>query len=122
MNAPHSLQTVTLRRPTQAPDLYTKRFGAYAKGVALPEAQVPHSPRRPVAGFPAGFLKQNHIDALEQNQQIAGCCRHPENHEVEALKSHPDEPAADIYIFHCTCGRKHRFLCVGLDDTRPEWR
>jgi hypothetical protein len=61
------------------------------------------------------------IEALEHNQQIASCCRHPENHEVEAFKSHPDEKAPDIYVFHCTCGRKHRRFCVGGDDMRPVW-
>jgi hypothetical protein len=61
------------------------------------------------------------IEALEHNQQIASCCRHPENHEVEAFKSHPDEKAPDIYVFHCTCGRKHRRFCVSGDDMRPVW-
>lgn len=98
-----------------------QRHGA-SHGRVLPETLVPHSPRRKVADFRDGFLKQSHIEALEHNQKIASCCRHPENHEVEALKSHPDEPAPDIYVFHCTCGRQHRFLCVGLDDLRPEWR
>jgi hypothetical protein len=52
-------------------------------------------------------LKQNHIEHLEHNQLIASCCRHPENHEVEAFKSHPDELA--------------RFFCVGMHDERPVW-
>lgn len=122
MTAPHSLATAVLTRPATAPSVMEQRFGKYAKGTVLPETQVPHSPRRKVADFPEGFLKQKHIEGLEQNQLIQSCCRHPENHEVEALKSHPDEPAPDIYIFHCTCGRKHRFFCVGQEDTRPEWR
>lgn len=102
---------------------WAARHGMYwPKGTQLPETQIPACPRVKVADLPEGFLKQNHIDRLEQNQTIASCCRHPENHEVEALKSHPDEAAPDIYIFHCTCGKKHRFLCVGLTDkNRPQW-
>lgn len=119
---PHSLSSISLKPAVQSPNIFAQRFGNYQKGAVLPETQVPHSPRRKVADFPDGFLKQNHIESLEQNQKISSCCRHPENHEVEALKSHPDEPAPDIYVFHCTCGRKHRFFCVGIDDRRPEWR
>jgi hypothetical protein len=118
---PHSLSTVRLKPPVTV-DAYTRRFGAYTKGVVLPETTVPHCPRRKVGDFPEGFLKPSHIEHLEHNQKIRSCCRHPENHEVEAMKSHPEEPAPDIYIFHCTCGRKHRFFCVGMEDKRPEWR
>ena len=71
-----------------------------------------------VPGFPVKY-----IEALEQNQQIASCCRHPENHEIEALFSSEadrDKGIPDIYIFHCTCGRKHRRFCVG-GGKRPFW-
>ncbi len=73
------------------------------------------------------------VEALEQNQQIASCCRHPENHDIEAFYSNEQErwrdkdPAKDmpnppdIYIFHCTCGRKHRRFCVGSAEDRPFW-
>jgi hypothetical protein len=122
MTAPHSLGKITLTAPVAPPSILEQRHGKYAKGAILPETQVPHSPRRKVSDFPPGFLKQNHIERMEQNQQIAPCCRHPENHEVEALKSHPDEPAPDVYVYHCTCGKKHRFFCVGMSDERPEWR
>jgi len=122
MAAPHSLATIELAPPAPPPSVSEQRHGRYGKGTILPETTVPHSPRRKVSDFPEGFLKQNHIEGLEQNQKISSCCRHPENHEVEALKSHPEEPAPDIYIYHCTCGRKHRFLCVGMADKRPEWR
>jgi hypothetical protein len=71
----------------------------------LPETTKPACPRVRVADLPTGHLKQKHIDHLEQNQQIASCCRHPENHDVEALKSHPDEQAPDIYIFIASAGR-----------------
>jgi hypothetical protein len=88
----------------------------------LPETQVPACPRVKVADLPEGFVKQKWIDQQEQNQQIASCCRHPENHEIEARKSHPDEQAPDIYIFHCTCGKRHIKFCVGqTDDKRPMW-
>jgi hypothetical protein len=89
----------------------------------LPETQVPACPRVKVADLPQGFIPPRLYERnLEQNQQIASCCRHPENHEVEARKSHPDEKAPDIYIFHCNgCGRKHRVFCVGVGDERPMW-
>ncbi len=125
---PHSLQNISLKdMKTPAQKLaemgWIGRHGGFpAKGTALPETQVPACPRVKVADLPEGFLKQNHIDHLEQNQKIKSCCRHPENHEIEARKSHPDEVAPDIYIFYCTCGRKHRFFCVGrTDENRPAW-
>lgn len=122
MEKPHSLGEGMLISPKAEPNVFIKRHGDYAKGAKLAETTTPHCPRRRVADFPPGFLKDNHIKGLEQNQKLHSCCRHPENHEVEALKSHPDEPFADIYIFHCTCGRKHRYFCVGMDDRRPEWK
>lgn len=124
---PHSLSTLSIsEQKTRAQKLadagWAGRHGLYwPKGTVLPETQVSACPRVKVADLPEGFLKQNHIDALEQNQKIASCCRHPENHEVEARKSHPDEVAPDIYVFHCSCGRKHRFFCVGKTDERPMW-
>lgn len=55
-------------------------------------------------------------EALEQNQQIASCCRHPENHLISAWYSSDAERAKgtpDIYVFHCPCGRVHRRFCCG---------
>lgn len=125
---PHSLGTINLsstKTPAQIKEAggWAARHGKFVRGAVLPETQVPACPRVKVADLPEGHLKQNHIEALEQNQKIASCCRHPENHEVEALKSHPDENAPDIYIFHCDkCHRKHRFFCVGAtDEGRPYW-
>ncbi len=86
----------------------------------LPDTITQACPRYPVAKL-ANLLPIKFIEALEQNQKIASCCRHPENHDIEAFKSHPDEKAPDIYIFHCTCGRKHRRFCVGGGDVRPVW-
>lgn len=122
MQAPEQLSIATLSKPASRPNIMVQRFGNYKKGDVLPETTTPDLPRRKVADFPNGFLKQKWIDQLEQNQKIASCCRHPENHEVEGLKSHPDEPVTDIYIFHCTCGRKHRYFCVGETDIRPQWK
>lgn len=124
---PHSLGSVSLtnaKTPAQkaAEAGWAGRHGSHwPKGTVLPETRVLACPKVKVADLPEGFLKQSHIDHLEQNQMIASCCRHPENHEVEAHKSHPAEQLPDIYVFHCTCGKKHRFFCVGQTDTRPVW-
>jgi hypothetical protein len=67
------------------------------------------------------LIPKKYLEALEQNQQIKSCCRHPEDHDIEAFRSKPDEVAPDIYVFHCTCGRKHRRFCVGGGDERPYW-
>jgi hypothetical protein len=89
-------------------------------------AHVLAAPRHPVAKLPPGLLPIKYIEALEQNQQIASCCRHPENHEIEAWYSCEAEAAKgvpDIYIFHCTCGRQHRRFCVGGSAPgKPEFR
>lgn len=89
-------------------------------------------PRYPVAKI-MHLLPIRFIEALEQNQQIASCCRHPENHDIEALYSSEedrDRRIPDIYIFHCTCGKKHRRFMVGGSagsgpsakvETRPFW-
>lgn len=80
-------------------------------------------PRHPVAKL-FGLLPAKYIEALEQNQKIASCCRHPENHEIEAFYSSAVEQAKgvpDIYINYCTCGRKHVRFCAGGGDVRPFW-
>ena len=124
---PNSCETVRLvDRKTEAQQVaalgpFAARFGNVPKGTVLPETTVAACPRVKVADLPDGFLPIRYIEALEQNQLIASCCRHPENHEVEALKSHPDERVPDIYIFHCPCGRKHRRFCLGRTDERPVW-
>lgn len=81
---------------------------------------TPACPRYPVAKL-GQLIPTKYIEALEQNQMISSCCRHPENHDIEAFKSKPEEPAPDIYIFHCTCGRKHTRFCIGGGDIRPIW-
>jgi len=82
--------------------------------------QVLACKRYPVAKL-KGLIPQKYIEALEQNQMLRSCCRHPENHEIEAWKSRAEEAAPDVYIFHCSCGRKHRRFCVGGGDERPFW-
>lgn len=72
-------------------------------------------PPYPVAKLGA-LLPMKYIEALEHNQQIASCCRHPEDHTIEAWYSSDadrDRGVPDIYIFTCTCGRKHRRFCIG---------
>jgi hypothetical protein len=69
------------------------------------------------------LIPQRFIEALEQNQQIASCCRHPENHDIEAwfsCEADRDKGIPDIYILHCTCGRQHRRFMVG-GGKRPFW-
>lgn len=123
----HSLSTLRLedRKPPaqiKAEQGWAGRHGYnWPKGTVLPETHVRACPKVKVADLPEGHLKLKWIEGLEQNQLIASCCRHPESHSVEAFKSHPDEQAPDIYIFHCTCGRKHRIFCVGRTDERPMW-
>jgi len=79
---------------------------------------MPHvlaCPRYPVAKL-GDLIPLKYLEVLEQNQLIASCCRHPENHELEAWYSSEadaERGVPDIYIFHCTCGRKHRRFCVG---------
>lgn len=124
---PHSLATLSItntKTPAQrkAEGGWVGRHAPFAKGAKLPETTVPACPRVKVADLPEGHLKTKWIEYLEHNQKIPSCCRHPENHEVEALKSHPDEQAPDIYLFHCTCGGVHKFFCVGhTDPQRPMW-
>lgn len=88
---------------------------------ATGEGHVLECPRIPVSRV-MDLLPARFIEALEQNQKIASCCRHPENHEISAFRSSASEPFPDIYKFHCTCGRTHaRFMCGGGEE-RPHWR
>ena len=80
-------------------------------------------PRRKVSEV-AHHLPAKYLEAMEQNQLAKSCCRHPENHEVEAYDSRPGLlNSPDIYIFHCSCGAKHRRFCVdrGVPTERPKW-
>jgi hypothetical protein len=70
------------------------------------------------------FVPDHYRENLEHNQKLASCCRDTENHEIEALYSSEADAKKgipDIYIMHCSCGRKHRTFCVGGGDVRPFW-
>ncbi len=133
---PHSLSKVT---PTDPKHMMTvsERFAALGpharrhgpvkrdengNKLPFPETVVAACPRVKMADFPPGWIpKALYEKNLEHNQQIASCCRHPENHEISAEKSHPDEPVPDRYNFHCSCGKTHRVFCAGVGDERPIW-
>lgn len=88
-----------------------------------PELEGTHVPacrKVPVAKV-MHLIPERMLHPMEHNQKIASCCRHPENHEIEARYSSPKEKVPDIYIFHCTCGRKHRQFMAGGGDARPFW-
>lgn len=75
------------------------------------------------------MLPVRFVESLEQNQKLSSCCRHPEDHDIEAFYSSEaqrDLGIPDIYINHCTCGRRHRRFCVGVGtkdkpEVRPYW-
>jgi hypothetical protein len=73
--------------------------------------------RTPLRKLGALIPKRLYERNLEQNQKVAVCCRHAEEHDVEAFYScaeNADRKIPDIYVFHCNgCGRKHRVFCVG---------
>jgi hypothetical protein len=86
-------------------------------------AHVLACPRRPLRKV-AHLIPLKYIENLEHNQKIASCCRHPENHDIEAwysCEAERDKGTPDIYINYCTCGRRHVRFCVGGGDTRPFW-
>lgn len=73
-------------------------------------------PRVPVSKCPARIPPWMYERNLEQNQQIASCCRHPENHDIAAYYSSPEDQTKgvpDVYVFFCTCGREHPVFMVG---------
>lgn len=88
----------------------------------MDEHLIPVSPRRRVDSLRAGLIPIKFIETLEHDQKLAHCCRHPEDHEIEALKTKKELVRPDVYIFHCTCGRKHRRFMCGDDSKTPENR
>lgn len=79
-------------------------------------------PPQPVPNV-GNLLPPHWAEKLEQNQLIESCCRHPENHTIAAWYTSEVEQAKgvpDLYIFTCTCGRRHPRLCVGTGE-RPYW-
>lgn len=105
-------------------DLWT---GVQPVSVTMPDLaeQAPYlaCKRRPVKKL-GKLIPDRFLEALEHNQRIASCCRHPENHEISAWYSSEADRARgvpDIYIFHCSCGRDHRRFCIGgTDREQPE--
>lgn len=126
---PHSLQTVQRMAPSKAEAFkalgpIAARHGRIEKGAVLPETQVPACPRVKVEDFPEGFIPAKYLEVpLRLHNQLEACCRDRSKHDIEARRSHPEEEAPDIYIFHCTCGRRHvRWLLGMVDDVpRPVW-
>jgi hypothetical protein len=78
--------------------------------------------RHPVAKL-LHLLPPKYLTQLETNEKLEACCRRPIEHDIEAFYSPlgERENVPDIYIMHCTCGRKHRRFCVGGGDQRPMW-
>lgn len=81
-----------------------------AHHLACPRIKLSKVLGKPV---PHKFVEKN----LEHNQQVRLCCRHIENHDIEAWYSSEadrDRGVPDIYIIYCGgCGRKHIRFCVG---------
>ncbi len=102
---------------------FAKRHGKFPKGTVLPSTQVLACPRVRMADFPEGWIpKRLYAKATEENQLVASCCRHPENMEIAAFKSHPEEKVPDPYILYCTCGRRHiNFGVWKHSDEVPIW-
>lgn len=97
-----------------------------AKAFATPSSHVQACPRVKVADLPKTLIPVKYFERLEHDQKIASCCRHPENHEIEAKYSAPHvkelKQPPDIYIFHCdVCKRRHIRFCVGGGEVRPFW-
>jgi len=90
-------------------------------GVGPSGRQVEACPRISVAKVKK-LIPAHFIERLEQDQKLQSCCRHPENHDIVALKSNADEKAPDIYKFICTCGRIHTRFCASGGDVRPVWQ
>lgn len=126
---PHSLRTAQTPKMSRAEMLrklgpHAERFGHYPKGTVLPETQEIVCPKVKVDEFPEGFIPAKYLEVpIRLHNQLEACCRDRSKHEIEGRKSHPQEEAPDIYIFYCTCGRKHiRFLVGSVDDVpRPIW-
>jgi hypothetical protein len=89
----------------------------------------PRYPVRKLMGYDAdgnldetsrrNMLPLKFVQDLEQNQQIATCCRHPENHDIEAWYSCDESYRAgtpDIYILKCTSYHAPSPLYTTIED------
>lgn len=88
-------------------------------------AHVPACQRVKVAECPVrDKLPIRFFERLEQDQLLPTCCRHPENHDIEAFftsETQAETGIADLYIFYCTCGKRHVRLMGGNGDKRQMW-
>ena len=50
------------------------------------------------------LLPDKFIEQMEQNQQIASCCRHPENHEISAWYSNEEHKGKGLSIIALVAG------------------
>lgn len=136
---PSQLGSVSVMAPEPKPlQGWMARHGHYPKGTVLPETRVQVCPRKPMSSFRKGFIPARYYERnLEQNQQVAPCCRHPENMSIAGFKSHPEEQAPDNYVLYCDgldeMGRRHHqevrqhrvFLMGEYDkegERRPVWK
>lgn len=93
-------------------------------------------PPAKVSRFPPGFIPTRYIEDLEHDQKLKTCCRHPENHYIEAFYSSeawqnktdplgrhdPLGGVPDIYVFWCNvCKKGHGRFMIGNGDVRPIW-
>ncbi len=79
--------------------------------------------RRPVAKIRVVTDKFPKFLTQIAEKSTRACCRNPIAHDIEAFYSSEvdrDKGHPDIYVLHCTCGRKHRRFCVG-SGSRPFW-
>ena len=70
------------------------------------------------------LLPLKFVERLEQDQTLSHCCRHPENHSIEAwFTTAIDElrGTPDLYLLRCTCRRVHKRLMCGDGQIRPVW-
>lgn len=118
----HFEEVLARLRAATTPDAQAAAEAALRASAACPRVKVKNpAPNVWTAGGARIPLK--YAEALEQNQQIASCCRHPENHDISAWYSSEKERATgkpDIYVFHCPCGRVHRRFCVGGNPMTPD--
>ena len=78
-------------------------------------------PRIPVS---AAQLPVKFLEAMIKNAGLRDCCRNPFGQDIEAFFSSEDDKAKgapDIYVLHCSCGRKHRRFMLGGGEPRPFW-
>ena len=122
MTALHFEDVLAALRAAITPEEIAAARRAATATAACPKVKV-KNPAPDVWTAGGARLPLRWAEAMEQNQQIASCCRHPENHEISAWYSCDAERAKgtpDLYVFHCPCGRVHRRLCCGGNPMTPD--